>query len=254
MDRKIDITKNKEYYKKKRNNILFFVFGPFFIVVSIYLALTQFSNIDKNVILNIVLPIIIVNVFFVIKTTNKSLYYNMKYLYYRMKEDQLGIVNIKKKLFTKKWLNDFLVEGYKLARETTSYIIYYRFPEKLKMNRQKNDILECVIVAKVKSLDFYSEEIDKEIDQILIHNNRFKQTKKIVVLQYKRYEAFSESTEKDIDSIICFSNRFHFLVNVTVGYFEKDNQVYFLTPKTKYPNKYYYYACQQIKKQVGMIE
>ncbi len=210
--------------------------------------------IDEGLLLSYIFPLLIVNFIFVLTTRNKAMFYNMQYLYFRMKDDQVGVVNIHKKLFTQAWLDRFIKEGYTFGQETTQYVYYYRFISKLDHISNKGEVLECVFIAKRNAFDFYSEEVDREIDQILMLNNKGRNIKKIVVLQYKRYNELNDKVENEIDQIICFTNRFQYLIHITVGYFEKDNQVYFLNPKTKYANKYYYYGCQEIRKQIGLFE
>ena len=65
-----------------------------------------------------------------------------------------------------------------------------------------------------------------------------KKLKKQVVLQFKKYDTFDEDTKNEMDQIINFKAADNYLIHLTVGYMPKTNQIYYLRPKKRYPNKF----------------
>lgn len=242
------IKDDMKYYKKKRNNILFFIYAAIIFVIVVYWALNSLWQVDNNILTMIAIPGFIILIALMIGFRNKINYYNMQYQYYLMKYTGIGIQTIKKKLFTKTWLKKFEQDGFKLGTDAVKYRFLYRVSDKLTGISNRGKVLECIIIAKHEDFDFYGNDIDKEINQLHVMFNEKNEIKKIVVLQFKRYNEYNEKTELEIDKIINFSNQRYHLVHLTAGYFDQQDKVYFLCPKKRYPNKYYYYACLQMKK------
>ena len=250
----VDKTKeNMLYYKKKRNKILFFVYVPFVITFALYFILNMVWQIDINLLTTIALPVVIGLLAIFIGFRNKIYYYNMQYKYYLMKIEQIGPQHTNMRLYTKAWLDRFINDGFTPGMNAVDFQIYYRVSKKLEGIANRGDVLDVVVIAKNEDFDFYGEEIDKEINSLQLIHHEKNRIKKIIVLQFKKYNEFSEEVELDIDKIINFSNQVHHLVHITAGFFPEKKMVYFLCPKKRYPNKYYYYACRQLKKYCGLL-
>ena len=105
-----------------------------------------------------------------------------------------------------------------------------------------------ITIAKTPSFDFYSEDIDKAMQAVYINNKHIQKTNKQITLQFKKFDKFDDEVEKEVEQAIVFKSGKQRLINLTVAYIDELQAVCFLNPKNKFPNKYVYYACQEIKR------
>ena len=150
-------------------------------------------------------------------------------------------------LFTKKWLNDFLIKGFKVAQDYQSYILMYQYNKKLKSIGSSDETMVFVIIAKNKDLDFYSEEIDRGIQSVYLSDKKYQRINKQIAIQFKKYEHFDEKVKEDVESVILFKSGKQRIIHLTVGYLQDSQSVYCICPEKRFPNKYVFYACQEIK-------
>lgn len=240
--------KQLNYYKKKRNFILFFTLMPAFIAIIIGVIIKDVITIHFDVLISLFLVLLIVYLFYINMLRRKLSYYVMYYNYYHMLAYQEGIKEVQGTLFTKSWLNKFEKDGYKKSLETDDFIVFHTVHSKLINIVNSGHVLEAIIVAKKNQVDFYSEEIETHIQDSINNYEYSNKVKKQIFIQIKRYEALTESKQNEISEIINYKYNNQYFIHLNVGYSYKENKVYFLCPKKRYPNKFYYYACQQAKK------
>ncbi|NLD26469.1 MAG: hypothetical protein GX661_03825 [Acholeplasmataceae bacterium] len=166
----------------------------------------------------------------------------------------MGVINLSRKIFTPSWLNNIISEELVHKKDLHDFLCYYQVIPKVKKYIYTKSLVLVCIVAKSENFDFYSDEVDKEIQKIYETDNDAKRSRKHIVLQFKKYQTYTEAAKEEIDKIINFKVGRDYLVHITVGYFVDQNTIYFLRPKKKYPNKYYYYASKKIQEYCGLIE
>jgi hypothetical protein len=236
------------YYKKKRNLILFFTLLPLVLGIIVGIIFQHVLVIEFDILMSIFIPLIIVYLVYINILRRKLSYYVMYYNYYHMLTYQEGIKDVQGLLFTKSWLKKFETDGYKNSLETDDYIVFHKIHKKLDNIVSSGHVLEAIVVAKHNEVDFYSEEIETHIEEKINSYEYSNKVKKQIFIQIKRYDELTESIQSEINEIINYKYNNQYFIHLNVGYSHKDNKVYFLCPKKRYPNKFFYYACQQVKK------
>lgn len=178
----------------------------------------------------------------------------MYYQYFLMLNDDLGQIKLPKKIFTPSWLNSIHSQGYSQTIEREEFLYFYQVLSKVKKYIYSKAIVLVCVIAKNEDFDFYSKDLDDEIQKVYLTNKEANRSRRHIVIQFKKYQSYSEDAKNEIDKIINFKIGRDSLIHLTVGYFVKENTIYFLRPKKKYPSKYYYYAVQLIKEYCGIIE
>jgi hypothetical protein len=240
--------KQLNYYRKKRNLILFFTLMPPPLFLLIWAMLQYVLMVDSNILLSIYIPIILGYLIYVNIFRSKLAYYVMYYNYYHMLTYQEGLQDVSGTLFTKSWLAQFETDGFKKTADTKDYMIFQQFYAKLKTITNSGHVMVSMIIAKHGEVDFYDEKIQKQIDDELNLYEDYKKVKKQIFIQFKRYNELDEVAQHEITQIVNYKHDNQYLIHMNVGYSYDEKKAYFLCPKKRYPNKYYYYTCQQVKK------
>jgi hypothetical protein len=239
-------------FKKKRNQLLFFVFMSFLVLAGIFAVLYVFSGIPIDLLAAIFLPIALGELFFVSVMKNRIEFYQMNIQYLNMLSEDIGPLRITRRIFSPAWLETIEKMGYTLNHTNEDFVLYHRFSHKLNGIGNSGDVLECIVLAKHDKVDFYGHDLDEAIKKIMLSEPKHYRIKKHIVLQFKRYQEFNEQANDEIARIINFkSNRQH-MIHVTIGYVAQENKVYFICPQYRFPSKYYYYACRHIKELCGL--
>jgi hypothetical protein len=155
---------------------------------------------------------------------------------------------------TSSFVENMKKNGFTSTIDRNNYQIYYQFVNKLHGIPHTGKTLLMVVLAKNKSFDFYSEVIDQDIQLIKAQS---KETSKIynqIVLQFKQVDEWNDTVKQDIESIINYVDNNRALIHITCGVIYQHQKIYYLRPKSKYPNKYYYFACQMINSLCGIVE
>lgn len=248
------INTQKKWYetKKKRNLLLFFVFLPVFILVISFLMLNYVVRLDFDLITTIFLPLVLGDLIFTLAMKNKISYYHMNVQYLAMLLEEEGPIKLRGRIFTASWINGLKDEGFQLANDEKDHMLYYQFTRKLKGIPNSGDVLLALVLAKDADFKFYQDTLDIELKQLYEHEPKHFKTKKNIVLQFKRFDQLNDDSKDEISQIINFKNNQQYLIHITVGYFFDQNMVYFVCPKHRFPNKYYYFACRYIKQLCGI--
>ena len=176
----------------------------------------------------------------------------MQFQFFDMIENGIEPIKVKQRIFTKNWLEQMRNDGFKLAVDQNNYVIYYQIFKKLPHLVNANHVFFAIVIAKNEKVNFYDDEIEQEIRHIMMKEEHQHKIKKHLILQFKKFDQLDEASKDEIEQIINFKNGDYHIIHITVGFFPEDQKVYFLAPKKKYPNKYYYYMCQQIYRYIGI--
>ena len=248
------INTQKKWYetKKKRNLLLFFVFLPVIVLIAGFLILNYIIKLDFDLIVTIFLPLALGDLIFTLAMKNKISYYHMNVQYLAMLLEEVGPIKLRGRIFTASWINGLKDEGFQLANDEKDHMLYYQFTRKLKDIPSSGDVLLALVLAKETDFKFYQEALDLEMKRLYEQEPKHFKTKKQIVLQFKRYDQFNDDAKDEISQIINFKSNQQYLIHITVGYFFDQNMVYFVCPKHRFPNKYYYFACRYIKQLCGI--
>ncbi len=165
-----------------------------------------------------------------------------------MLADDMGRFKVPVKPFTPTFFKNLSEEGFTSSKTHADFVLYYQFSKKLKGLVSASQSLIVVIMAKDDALDFYSDYINEEIEKIYKKHQEIKRVKNQIVLQFKKYGKYSEDAKKEADQIINFHQVNGTLLHITCGLFVDEGTIYYLRPKKAYPNRYYYYASETIKR------
>lgn len=234
--------KNLSFYGKKRNLILFFLLGMLVVIIAVFLILFL-NKIDNNLLITLSLIAITAYLILFVFLRNKFLVYDTYYQYLLMIENKRDPYKLTMKLFTARWIKK-IEETYELKVDEKEFQLYANYIKKESKPLRMKDTLVLVVVAKTQEFNFYSTEVEKEIEMLHRAKNKIRRQ---IVLQFKRYDELNDEATNEIEQIINFKNGQNQMIHITAGYSDKLNELYFLEPKKRYPSKYYYYACALIK-------
>ncbi len=230
-----------KYYKKKRNSLLFFAYLPIIIGAPLFILMFIFGNNDLALTLLLVFVLLYLGLILYLRA--KIYAYVMYMKYFEMLIDKVPPQKIKRKLFTEKWIEK-IKKDYELRKDTKDYQLFSKYVKRDSFLSYIKNTSVIIVLAKHEGVDFYSSSIEDETAKI-ISENKVRQS---IVLQFKRYTAFNEEIIGNIEQIINYKDGIHHVIHITVGYVDTINEIYFLHPKKKYPNKFYYYATTLIMK------
>lgn len=249
----LSINEQYKFYLKKRNNFLFFNIGLLIALIGLFLVLFRY-DVEWDTMVSLFLPIIVLLLVFITWYRQRYNYYLMQLDYYRMLKDDLGLIQLKRPIFTQSFIDKFSADGFKDASRYDDFKLYYQFIPKVKTLVNSGQVLVCIILAVDKQFDFYDDRVDEIIQSLYQSYKDEKKVRKQIVLQFKKYDQYNEESKNEINQIINFKAADNHLIHLTIGYFHKNKQIYFLRPIKRYPNKFYYYAVELIKKYTGFIE
>jgi len=248
----LNINKQYKFYLKKRNRFLFFIISVLIFIVGSYITL-QTVGTDEDLLLSIIFLILLILLVLVNWYRQRFNYYVMQLEYYRMLNDQLGLIQLKKTIFTQSFIDQFIHDGFVEGPTHPDFALYYQFYPKIKSLVNSGQVLVCIVLAKNDGFDFYDEKLDQAIQSLYVNYKDEKKVKKQIVLQFKKFDAYNKDSQDEINKIINCKAANNYLIHLTIGYFYKQNQIYFLRPKKRYPNKFYFYAVELIKKYTGLM-
>lgn len=235
----------------KKNTIIYAVLFSLIALAVFYFLAHRYNLINKNILDGIYLLVVIVVFVLIIKLKNKLNYYVYRYNYLLMLEEDLPPVKTKRALLSDNWKQHFIKDGFTKHISTKRYSIYYQIPNKDSVFKEFGNTLVCVVVNNDPKLDLYSQTIQNKIKEIYEKiESKHRNLKREVVIQFKEYENFDEDAKKDLQKILSFKQDSFTLINISVGYFPKTKQVYYLRPERRYPNRFYYLACNLIKRYI----
>ncbi len=234
--------------RNKKNILLFGVLFSALILGLFYFFAFKYEFINRNILDGIYLFVVIGFFIAVIKIKDVVGYTVFKYNYLLMIDEDLPPIKTKRAIFTEKWEESFLEEGFILHTKNASFSIYYQITDRHSEYKGFGKSLFCVVVNKVEKLDLYNSQIQNEIKEIYsLNEKKYSRLKKEFVVQFKKYKKFDDNTKKELQKILNFKQDSFSIINLTVGYFEDSRKVYYLRPERRFPNKYYFLICKFIE-------
>lgn len=241
------INSKKMYYKKKRNIILFFILFWLNLCGLLFIFNDQIFNFNQNLLMNLLLIVLILTLVILIKMKPYLFLYKMELNYYDMLSNNKGIQEVSKEILSYKWIQNLIDEGFKIGVKTTKYDLYYKRKNNLSEIHSREAIFLFVLIVKDKDFDPYDNEIDYALESIYLKEDPKKMIQKRIVLQFKLYKEITDDILDQIDKSIIYQMGPQVLIHLNVGYFTKENKVYYIHPKKRYSSKYMYFACKWIE-------
>ena len=242
MEREIDrqLTYNK--YKRKTNSILFLLIFPAITMLGLFLVL-YLNNIISLVHLGTVyIPLMIVYLFMVFNMAPK-LYYNKMFANYaRLLIEKPQLLEVNKQLFTTSWIEQLKSDGYELVQEDMKHILLCKYYKKLPGIAQSDQTLVFLTIAKNKSFDFYSDDVDNGIQAFYMKHEHYEKIGKRITLQFKKYDTIDEKATEEVETAILYQAGKQILINLTFVYCNDKDSIFGLNPSKWYPNRYTYFA------------
>lgn len=233
-------------YKKKKNKAIFVISFSFLTALIIVIYLLVQNHFNRDLSYSIAFVLLAGYLVFIMLYRSVLIEVLMKYHYYQMIHENLGLLENSTTIYTKKWLQ-FIEKEYIKQVENDEMIFYYQFHKKLNKLGMTGQVFVGVVVSKTKDYDFYNEHLNKLIEETFNNYKEEKRVKKQITIQFKKYQNFNDIHKEELQEIINFKNGDYVYINLPVGYFVEEDKVYFLRPKKQFSNKFYYYACQTAK-------
>lgn len=249
--------KNNMYKKEikkmkfKKNGILYgILFSLVFLALFYYFA-QRYNWINNNVLDGIYLFLVLIFFITIVTLKNKFGYYIYRYNYLLMLQEDLAPIKTNKAILSDHWQQEFIKDGFIIGADNSSFTIYYQVTDKTSVYKDFGKAFLCIVINKNPNLDLYGATIQEAIKKIYEKLEKtHSRLRKEIVVQFKEFEDFNEENKKELQKILNFKQDSFSLINLTVGFFPKTNQVYYLRPKKRFPNKYYYLTCKLIEKYI----
>lgn len=238
------IEEKYKQYKNKRYLTLLFLYVYIFFYITLFLILFLQVKLDIQHIVTIYLVLTIILTGIVIFAKTKTEVYAMQINYLSMLLEENMQIKLKNKIYTKSWLLN--IEKTYQKKDFDNFIYYYKFVDKTDTIISRGTTLINIIVSKIENIDFYSDNIFSIIENNIKNSLKPKKVRNQITLQFNKYKKFDEDIKQELDKIILYKTISNSITNINIGYFEENNEIYFLHPQKRYPNKYYYYACSII--------
>lgn len=239
---------NYDKYRRKRRNSLFLLIFPATIIVSSFFIIYSFNLLSTTTTVTIFFPLMLLDGILIIYLQPRITLYSMYYDYSLMVLDDHKPLKTRNKLFTQDWINSLIRHGYTVAEEHQDHLLLYKYHKKLEGVGSSDHVLVFVNIAKTDDYDFYSDDVDNAMQAVYIHNKEIQKVNKQITLQFKKYDQLDEKARTDAEAAILFKAGKQRLINLTTAYSDESQSIYAMLPKKRYPNKYVYFACKEIKR------
>lgn len=239
---------NFDKYRRKRRNTLFLLIFPTTIIVASFIIIYSLRLLDTTNTITIFFPLLLLNAVLIIYLQPRIALYSMYYDYALMVLEDHKPMKTRKELFTQNWISGLVRDGFKVVEDHQDHILLYKYSKKLEGLASSDRTLVFVNIAKKESFDFYSDDIDKAMQAVYISNKEIQKVNKQITLQFKKYSHLDEKAKSEAEAAVLYRSGKQRLINLTIAYLEDIQSIYCMCPKKRYPNKYVYYACQEIKR------
>lgn len=240
MDKPITLKKAQ----KEKNTILIVISFSFALIATTFLVLYLGRIVDEGLLLSFLLIISLGYLFLISYLRSRYIIASMHYDYLRMIHDDLGLIPIVSPLGTSDLDKSILETGHELLLDYTDFKVFYKLHSKISEIGKTGKVLTMYLVSDDMNFDFYSDKVSQAID--LVYQKLKVHVSRQIIVQFKPYATFDLKAKEDIHRIINLVNGPMTIVQITAGYFSAENSIYYLRPKKRYPNRYYYYATKMI--------
>lgn len=247
MDSKSLIEQQYNNYKKKKNAAVAVVSFSFVFVLTVGTWLFLQQSFDQNLAYTILFILLFAYLVFIVFYRSKIVLYAMKFHYFRMIHENVGLIKVNNRIYTAGWLKKFVDGGFEKAYEDDDFVLFVQFFNKIPRLGRTGRVLVCFVVSKTIDYNFYNNKLDEVIETVYDGYKDQKKVKKQIVIQYKKYDSFSEEHQEELQEIINFKNGSQLYINLPVGYFVDEQKIYYLRPIKQYPNKFYFHTCALIE-------
>lgn len=236
----------KEYSKKK---IKYLVLAWISLLVSIAIVLTMFLlHANENIIFIVIFFLLICLFFILFFFKVKISFYDMQQRYQLLLKKSLGIIKTNCR-FDNDWLVFLKESNYKQFVENSMFTIFFKIEKSItKKTFIRTNLIEIITIVKNVNLGFYDDQIESEYKKIWESHEKDHRLNKQIIIQFKKYDGFNDKIKNELDRIISYKEGDNYLININCGYIEGEESLYFLHSDKYYPNTYYKYAVDLIKK------
>lgn len=245
MATQITIETQLNYYKKRRNQFLFFVIFPVLVTIIAYVLNSILVIIPNTVMDSIIFVIIIAFLFYVSLMKSKITVLSMYYEYFKMLYNEIGIQGFPNLDIIK----ELQEKGYLLKQKQETFSIYQLVNIDTKSYYNKTGTMVVAIVMNNVESDLYDPKIQQSLETLYTtlektNNHVLHQ----VTFMIKNYEVLNENAVEELQKIVNVQQGFRSLIQLNIGIDLKKNELYYLAPKKRYPNRMYYEAVNEIKR------
>ena len=184
-------------FKKKKNKTIFVLSFSFLIIIILSLYLFFQNHFSKDVSYSLLLVLLVIYLVFIMYYRSILLEVMMKFHYYEMINDNLGLLEPHTTLYTKNWLN-FLEQEFLKYYENDKLIFYYKFYRKLPKLGRTGQAFFSVVVSKKENHNFYDDEVNKLIEEAFDNYKDQKRVKKQIMIQFKKYKKYNENSLEEL--------------------------------------------------------
>lgn len=240
--------KDLNYFKKKKNVLIVILSFSFLVLLTAIIVILGMDLVNNELVMTLYFLGIIAYLVLIVYLRTKIIIYIMNYRYYQMIVDDLGNIELTKRMYTPSWVNTFYNDGFKKGFENNDMLLLYQFYKKLPNLGKTGYALVVFVISKNENYNFYNDELSKQIEYLYRNYEYERRVKKQIIVQFKKYETFDQTHKDELQEIMNYRNGDQVLINIPVGYFVESNQAYYLRPNGKYNNKFHYYTSMEIEK------
>jgi hypothetical protein len=248
MARKIELTNQFNYYKKKRNLFLFFIIiWIIFIATTFLLVNNVFQFTDFS--LFVLMIQLILFMFWFYYYINVFQNYVTYHKYYKMLLEDVKEKKGSISEFPDEIIKQLIDEKFVKGIDRDKYSIYFLEADNSRKFIKQGFII--VIIIKDNFVDYYDDEIENDINFYKQKINKINFIQKEFILQLRTFKSLNGSTKDDLNKIINYNFNRKTLIHLNVGYVEKLKTYYVLRPLKLYPNRHYYECVKWIDQIYG---
>lgn len=246
MERKIERQLNYKKYKRKMNSILFLLILPAILLLGSFLVLYLTKIVSIIHLGTVYIPLMIVFLMMVLVMAPKLSYNKMYADYTRLLLNEPLLHKNCNHLFTTSWIEQLKNDGYELVQEDMRHMLLCKHHKKLPGVAHADPTLVFIVIAKVKSFDFYGDEVDNGTQAIYMKHKEYEKIDKRITLQFKKYDTIDDKAREEVETAILYQAGKQALINLTFVYCE--DTLMGLNPGDWYPNRYAYFAFTEYKR------
>lgn len=236
--------------QKEKNTILIVISFSFALIVIAFLTLYLGRIVEEGILLSFLLIVSLGYLFLISYLRSRYIIASMHYDYLRMIHDDLGLIPVLEPLNTTNLVKNILATGHELSLEYSDFRVFYKLHNKINEIGKTGKVLTLYLVSDDLNFDFYSDKVSQAIE--LVYQKLKANVSRQIIVQFKPYSTFDPKAKEDMHRIINLVNGPMTIVQLTAGYIQTENSIYYLRPQKRYPNRYYYYATKMIDSVVNL--
>lgn len=247
---------NNKYneYRGKRNLYLFLLVFPTVVLIGSIIVTYFLDILEENLVLTLIFIALVGLMVLLFILQPKIAFVRMKMDYYYLISFGSTEHEVRREIYDTKWIQKMIRMGYKLAYEQKGNTVLYKYYKKLEDTGKSDNTLVLINIAFDDKYDFYSDETDKMIQSIYVNNKDFQKITRQITLQFRKHDVYDDFVKSEVETMIAFHLKAQTILNLTTVYLEDNQSVVSPIPKDKYPNRYVYFAANEIRRIVDLKE